>query len=345
MRPFKILILGNLLSSSVGTRSVGEELAVRLRKAQWTVTTASPRKERVIRALDMLFAILKHRDHYNIAYLEVYSGLAFVWAELNLCLLKILRKPVVLTLHGGDLPKFARQSTRRTKRLLQAGDVVTTPSRYIQTALFEVRGDILLLPNAIELASYQFCHRPQPMPKVAWLRAFHEIYAPTLAAEALSLLVDEFPEVELTMFGPDKGDGSLQAMRLLAQQAGVSERIKTPGPIPKSEVPEHLARYYVFLNTTTVESFGVSVVEAAALGMCLVTTNVGELPYIWTHEHDALLVPPNDPKAMAAAVRRILIEPGLAARLSRNARATAAQFDWSVILSQWEALLTAVIER
>jgi glycosyltransferase involved in cell wall biosynthesis len=45
---------------------------------------------------------------------------------------------------------------------------------------------------------------------------------------------------------------------------------------------------------------------------------------------------------MAAAVGRILSEPGLAERLSRNARANAEQFDWSVILPQWERLLAEV---
>jgi glycosyltransferase involved in cell wall biosynthesis len=45
---------------------------------------------------------------------------------------------------------------------------------------------------------------------------------------------------------------------------------------------------------------------------------------------------------MAAAVRRILREPGLAERLSRNARAKAEQFDWAVILPQWERVLAEV---
>jgi glycosyltransferase involved in cell wall biosynthesis len=45
---------------------------------------------------------------------------------------------------------------------------------------------------------------------------------------------------------------------------------------------------------------------------------------------------------MATAVRRILREPRLAERLSRNARAKAQQFDWAVILPQWEALLLEV---
>jgi len=55
-----------------------------------------------------------------------------------------------------------------------------------------------------------------------------------------------------------------------------------------------------------------------------------------------LLVEPDDPVSMAAAVRRILTEPQLAERLSRNARLKAEQFDWPMISSKWESLLIAV---
>ena len=82
-----------------------------------------------------------------------------------------------------------------------------------------------------------------------------------------------------------------------------------------------------------------------AVRLCVVSTNVGGIPYLLEHEHDALLVPPNDPAAMATAVRRLLTEPGLAERLSRNARQKAEQFDWSTILPQWEALLMSVMKR
>jgi glycosyltransferase involved in cell wall biosynthesis len=82
--------------------------------------------------------------------------------------------------------------------------------------------------------------------------------------------------------------------------------------------------------------------EAAACGLCIVSTNVGELPLLWQDGHDALLVQPADAKAMAGAVRRILTGPGLAERLSRNARFKAEQFDWSVILPLWERVLNNV---
>ena len=58
-------------------------------------------------------------------------------------------------------------------------------------------------------------------------------------------------------------------------------------------------------------------------------------------EQDGLLVPDRDPGALAAAVRRILTEPGLGERLSRGGRMTAAGHDWEVVLPEWKRLFQA----
>ena len=92
------------------------------------------------------------------------------------------------------------------------------------------------------------------------------------------------------------------------------------------------------MNTTNVDNTPLSVLEAQAAGLCVVSTNVGGLPYLLADGHDALLVPPDDPAAMAEAVRRAISEPGLAASLSRNGRAKAEEFDWTCVLPRWESL-------
>jgi glycosyltransferase involved in cell wall biosynthesis len=78
--------------------------------------------------------------------------------------------------------------------------------------------------------------------------------------------------------------------------------------------------------------------EAMACGMCVISTNVGGMPYLVQNEHNALLVPPDDPEAMAQAIRRVLKEPGLASHLSFNAREQAREWDWTNVLPRWEAL-------
>jgi glycosyltransferase involved in cell wall biosynthesis len=330
-------------------------LANRFKELNWEVTTTSHKTRKIPRLLDMLRTTYVSRFKYDIALVEVFSGPSFVWAEWVCWLLRRLQKPFVLTLHGGNLPAFAKRWPGRVRRLLNSATVVTTPSRYLQKALRSYRNDLLLLPNAIDLASYPFKLRTNPQPKFVWLRAFHEIYNPTMAPRVVAHLLEmgdlgsptsdlrpPTSDLHLTMYGPDKGDGSLDQVKSEVRRLNLEGRVSMPGAVPKTGVPKALNSGDIFLNTTNHESFGVSVMEAAACGLCIVSTNVGELPLLWQDGHDALLVQPADAKAMAGAVRRILTGPGLAERLSRNARFKAEQFDWSVILPLWERVLNNV---
>lgn len=341
--PCGVLLVGNFLSATrPGSCSICELLAERLSSAGWPVLTTSDKSARLSRLADMLVTLWRRRREYAVAHVDVYSGPSFVWAEWACWLLGRLGKPFVLTLHGGNLPAFAKRWPGRVRRLLNSASVVTTPSRYLQDALRAYRHDLLLLPNAIDLDSYPFRLRSNAQPKLIWLRAFHGIYNPCMAPRAVAELVREFPEIQLTMFGPDKGDGSLEEVKYEVRKLNLEGRVSMPGAVPKIGVPKALNSGDIFLNTTNHESFGVSVMEAAACGLCIVSTNVGELHLLWLEGHDALLVQPDDSKAMAVAVRRILCEPGLAERLSRNARSKAEQFDWSNIMPQWMYLLTQV---
>jgi glycosyltransferase involved in cell wall biosynthesis len=207
------------------------------------------------------------------------------------------------------------------------------------------RTGLRLLPNSMDLNSYTFRLRLKAEPRLIWLRAFHSIYNPGLAPRALAHLRESFPALKLTMIGPDRQDGSLESTMQTAAKLGVSERILWPGSVAKDQVPTWLNGADIFLNTTNVDNTPISILEAMASGLCIVSTNVGGISYLLEHEQDALLVPPDDPEALAEAVRRLLTEPDLAARLSRNARRKAEQFDWATVLPKWKELLTAVSER
>lgn len=337
-----LLLIGNFLGATRGTPSVSEELARQLTASGWPVLTTSTQPGRLARVSDMLMTVWRQRHAYQVAHIEVYSGAAFVWAELAGALLRWLGKPYVLTLHGGNLPAFARRWPTRIRHLLNKAAAVTTPSRYLFEQIKPYRADLHLLPNPLTLSAYSFTRRQRLRPRLIWLRAFHNIYNPTLAIRVLAALAREFQDVHLTMTGPDKGDGSLPALKREASRLGVRERLTLNAAVPKAEVATALAPHDIFLNTTNVDNTPVSVLEAFACGLCVVSTNAGGIPYLLEHEQDALLVPPNDDVAMTEAVRRLLTDSDLAARLSRQARNKAEQFDWPRILPQWETLLTNV---
>lgn len=337
-----VLVVGSFLGNAPLDRYVSGDLAGRLRHRTWRVWITSRNQNRLARLAEILKTTWTRRSDYAVALVDVFSGPAFIWAEAVCWLLRRLGKPFALTLHGGNLPAFSRRWPKRVRRLLASAVVVTTPSAYLLEQMQPYCAELRLIPNPIDVAKYKFRLRAEPKPNLVWLRAFHELYNPSLAAHVLSELRPCFPASRLVMVGPDKGDGSLGRVRSAVDKWRLADAVSLAGPVHKTEIPTILNRGDIFLNTTNFDNAPVSVMEAMACGLCIVSTNVGGIPYLLRDSHDALLVPPNDAPAMMAAVRRILVEPGLAGRLSRNARSKAEGFDWSIILPQWEKLLAEV---
>jgi len=336
----RVLLVGTHVTGA-HNHSVGEDLAERLRRLGWQVTTTSRATSRVARLVDMLATTWRARRDYDAAQVDVYSGNAFIWAEAVCALLRRLGKPYVLTLHGGNLPVFARRHPGRVRRLLASADVVTTPSRYLLEEMAPYGGTLRLLPNPVDLDDYRFRLRARAAPRLVWIRAFHRIYNPELAPAVVAHLRRTHPDVRLTMVGPDK-DGSLARTRERAARLGVADAIEFPGGVSHDEVPDWLERGDIFVNTTSVDNTPVSILEAMACGLPVVTTSVGGIPYLLEADRDALLVPPDDAVAMSDAVGRVLREPGLAAQLSRQGRQKTEGMSWRTLLPQWDEMLVEV---
>jgi glycosyltransferase involved in cell wall biosynthesis len=336
------LMIGNFLSEATGVRFVCEDLSAGLRSRGWSVTSASHLKNRGLRFADMLATVWTKRARYAVAQVDVYSGPSFTWAEAVAASLKALRCPFALTLHGGRLPDFARRHPTRVRRLLQSASVVTSPSPYLQRALEEYRPDIRVIPNGLCSASYPARHLMSARPRLVWVRAFHTIYNPLLAVEVVRLLSADFPDIELLMVGADRGDGSREQTLQRVSVLSLKRRVRILGPVPKDQVPQMMEQGDIFLNTTNVDNTPVTVVEAMASGLCVVSTNAGGIPYLLADRRNGLLVPCGDAQAMATAVREVLLDPALAARLSRNALRDAKTFAWDRVLPQWEGILRAL---
>jgi glycosyltransferase involved in cell wall biosynthesis len=339
-----ILFIGNHFNNKLDFTYLADELVDRLNKDGWVTLKASKYHNKLIRILDMLSTILLKSRKYKVAEVDVFSGHAFFWAEASTQLLHLLKKPTILTLHGGNLPAFSESHPGRTGKLLRMANTVVTPSAYLQKRLKHFRENIQIIPNPIEIEKYPFHIRGNPTPKLIWLRAFHAIYNPSMAIHVLSQLQPKGKDIFLTMVGPDKKDGSLIELTALAQQFNITENLSIPGVVPRSQVPDWLNKNDIFLNTTNIDNTPVSVIEAMACGLCIVSTNVGGIPYLLEDGIDALLVPPGDAPAMAAAVNQILSDPSLAKKLSVNARKKAETFSWDIVYPQWVSLLDGILD-
>jgi phosphatidylinositol alpha-mannosyltransferase len=107
------------------------------------------------------------------------------------------------------------------------------------------------------------------------------------------------------------------------------------GRASAENLPRYMASADVICSPSTgAESFGMVVVEALASGRPLVASDIPGFRAVVHHAHDALLVPPKDPAALAAAVRRLLEDDALARSLGKAGVETAQRYAWPVVTRQ-----------
>jgi glycosyltransferase involved in cell wall biosynthesis len=83
----------------------------------------------------------------------------------------------------------------------------------------------------------------------------------------------------------------------------------------------------------------VSVIEAMSLGLAVVSTNVGGIPFLLENEKESLLVPDNDVNKMVETIVRLIEEPELYREITTNSRAKIKQFEWQEVKLKWLTIL------
>ncbi|HKZ14982.1 MAG TPA: glycosyltransferase family 4 protein [Solirubrobacterales bacterium] len=139
---------------------------------------------------------------------------------------------------------------------------------------------------------------------------------PVKGLDAFVRATAEIGDVEGTRFQIVGSGGAAEDLRELAAELGAP--IEFPGHVP---APELLPRLRIFVLTSWFENCPMALLEAMMAGVPAVVTGVGGVPELVADT--ALVVPPGDPGALAAALGRLFEDPGLAADLGRRSRARA----------------------
>ena len=240
-------------------------------------------------------------------------------------------------LHGGDMPRFMARYPRWTERVLGRADMLVSPSGYLARAVAQHGFHAQVIPNIIDLSDYPYRPRRVLHPRLFWMRSFNSIYNPEMAVRVLARVRTTIPEATLVMAG--QTDAHEKEVRRLAEEMGLNGAIQFPGFLDQKKKIQEAERADIYLNTNHIDNTPVTVIEACALGLPVVSTAVGGVPDLLTNGETGLLVPDGDDEAMANAVKRLLGDPDLAARLSANGRHLAERSSWDLVRPQWEKII------
>lgn len=333
-----ILYIGNKLSAHGYTPTSIETLGAFFAEEGYVMHYASDKKNQLLRFLDMAWAVVRLGTKVEYVIIDTYSTSSFWYALLVSQLCRLFSLKYIPILHGGNLPQRLDKSPAVSKMIFNHSYKNVAPSGYLKDA-FDKRNfpNVVFIPNTIHLSDYPFlAERVVDAPKMLWVRSFASLYNPKMAVDVLKALQKDYPAAALCMVGPDK-DGSLEETKKYGDEQGVA--VTFTGRLSKEAWVALSKEYNVFINTTSFDNTPVSVIEAMCLGLPVVTTNVGGIPFLLEDHKTALLVDDKAVAKMTSAVKALTADAVLRSRIVNDGRAYVEGFDWKRVKEQWKDLL------
>jgi len=332
-----LLYIGNKLSKHGYNKTSIETLGVFLAEEGYKLSYASDKKNQMYRLIDMIVATFFKVKKVDYILMDTYSTFSFWYTFFCSQIARFFKAKYVCILRGGDLPNRLKNNPKLCKIVFANAYQNVAPSNYLKQ-VFESAGfdNVIHIPNSIEIEKYEFKQREKLTPKLLWVRAFASIYNPIMAVKVLAELQKLYPNASLTMVGPDK-DGSLETTKVFANSINI--QVNFTGKLTKDDWWKLASEHDIFINTTHFDNTPVSVMESMALGLPVVSTNVGGIPFLLTNNKNALLVADNDVNAMVASIQKLIENQEKSIFLANNARNFIEQMDWEVVKKQWVDLL------
>ncbi|GAO39051.1 putative glycosyltransferase [Sphingomonas changbaiensis NBRC 104936] len=268
-------------------------------------------------------------------------------------------EPVMMSVWGADVYDVPERSPIHrwlVRAILQRARLISSTSEVMarQTRALGVGRPIRVVPFGVDTTLFV----PEPRPVagkivIGTVKTLHPKYGIDTLIEAFALLSRIRPDLhkaglQLRIVG--RGE-YLETYQRLARDLDIDHQVEFSGFVPHSEVPRTLGTFdiYVAASRLDSESFGVAVIEASACGVPVIVSDAGGLPEVVQDGTTGLIVPREDPAALADAISRLVDDKDLRARMGRAGRDhVQAHYEWGKcvdeMLACYEAMNAAMIQ-
>jgi len=187
------------------------------------------------------------------------------------------------------------------------------------------------VPNIVDLQQFTYRVRDPLRPRLLCTRNFEPLYNLSCVLRAFATIQAQYPAATLTLVGSGSQDTALRqeaaALRI--------ENVTFAGRVAPSEVHRYYANADMYVQAPSIDNMPLSLLEAFASGLPVVSTDVGGVPSMLHHGIDGLLVGDDNPDALAERVIQLLRDPALAHRLAESGYRTLAAYEWRVVRHGW----------
>jgi glycosyltransferase involved in cell wall biosynthesis len=244
---------------------------------------------------------------------------------------RLLGKRVVLNYHSGEADDHLTHWGWRVHPWLRLAHAIAVPSAYLREVFARHGYAARVIPNIVDLSALPYRERGITGPRILSMRNLERHYGIDVILRAFARIKQRWPGATLTIAGYGRDEHRLRG---IARSLGVDD-IAFVGRQEPAALLSLCASAEVFVNASTIDNQPVSVLEAFAMGLPVISTATGDLGNMLGANARGRVIPAGDPEALAAAVAWLVEHPGEARQMVRRARAMAGAHAWAGVRDAW----------
>lgn len=282
----------------------------------------------------------------DVVYVHLGSNASLYRESIFIFLAKAIGKKVIANFHAGDIDLyFPRQpmiGQKYIRAAMEACDhmIAVSHGSAKQLAPLAAKTKIVVIPNAIDTSSFDRKFRDEEgAVRVLFVGAMGKLKGERDLVDALVIVREDGANIKASFLGY-----GCEALAAYAEDKGVSDLIEHIGPVAMSERVSFYQNADIFVLPTYAEAMPMSVIEAMAAGLAIVTTKVGGIPELISDGEDGVLVECGDVNALADRISVLINNRKLRKELGRRAREKArAQFDMGGYVERLRRYINEVV--
>ncbi len=325
----KILVVANYHIGLGGISGVVKNHMAYIRKEGYTVELFNTRRNNIIRLFLIIPLLFKVRK-FDIVHLHGSSNLGFYPIALGIIASKFFyNKRTIVTYHGGGAKPFLEKHNSFIKRILNKADYITVMSGYLEKIFKEFNIETVILRNLIDIEILTDTNINFDTPKLVSIRSLEENYNIEDIIQAFVLVKNKYQNAELKIIG---GGSKYNELLGFSKSLNISN-IEFKRKISNEDIQKEILKSNIFVTVPSFDNQPMSILEAFATGIPVISSNVGGIPYMINNEENGFLVDINKPGQIAEKVFKIMDNKNLVDKVIENGKKEVSNYQWDSIKS------------
>src|ERR1051325_4944493 len=286
----------------------------------------------IVTSIAYVLSLLLRVYKYDVLHVFSASYFSFVLAPTPAIFIgKLYGRKVLLNYHSGEAEDHLQGWRRSAIPTIKLADIVIVPSEYLVRIFQEFGLKAYAIYNLIDTSKFCFRDRSALRPVFLSNRNLEIHYGVDRVLRAFAIIQGQFPDATLDVVG----DGSQRrSLENFAREIGL-RNTRFQGRVDPNSITDVYDAADIYLNASEIDNQPLSLLEAFACGLPIVTTDAGGIPDIVTNGKTGMIVPRGDYRQMAERALALLINPQFAWQMVEQGRKECSKYSWAAVRDAW----------